>query len=98
MEPMNRAPSLSATLEPVNTQSEFKAWAKPFARSEETATAVSGDPLSLAGVLRTLPGGAQRTPMASPATAHVFVSNPLRSGGMMNLSNNHFHASADQTA
>ncbi len=58
--------------------------------ADETGAAISGDPLSLASALRKLERGAQRTPMeANPATAHMFIMNPLTGGGLMNLFSTH---------
>jgi len=72
----------------MNTESEFKTWTKPCWGSDETGAAISRDPLSLAGTLGTLERGTQHTPLqANPATAHMFVVIPLKSGGLMNLFN-----------
>lgn len=47
-------------------------------------------PLSLANALRKLEIGAKRIPMeASPSTAHLFIVNPLRGGGVLSLFSTH---------
>jgi heat shock protein HtpX len=45
----------------------------------------------LANALKKLERNAERVPMenAGPATAHMFIVNPLRSGGMMKLFSTH---------
>jgi heat shock protein HtpX len=49
-----------------------------------------GNPLWLANALRKLEAGSRRAPMdANPATAHMFIVNPLRGGGMMSLFSTH---------
>lgn len=52
---------------------------------------ISGRPLSLANALRKLHAGVERIPMenAGTATAHMFIVNPLRGGGMMKLFSTH---------
>jgi heat shock protein HtpX len=58
--------------------------------ADETGAAISGDPLSLANALRKLERGAERIPLeANPATAHMFIVNPLTGGGLMNLFSTH---------
>ena len=58
--------------------------------ADATGAAISGDPLSLANALRKLQLGAGRTPMeANPATAHMFIVNPLTGGGLMTLFSTH---------
>jgi heat shock protein HtpX len=58
--------------------------------ADATGAAVSGDPMSLANALRKLQLGAQDIPMdASPATAHMFIVNPLTGGGLMSLFSTH---------
>jgi heat shock protein HtpX len=58
--------------------------------ADETGAAISGDPLSLASALRKLERGAERIPMeANPATAHMFIVNPLTGGGLMTLFSTH---------
>jgi heat shock protein HtpX len=47
-------------------------------------------PLSLARALGKLDMGAQRIPMdANPSTAHMFIVNPLRGGGVLSLFSTH---------
>jgi heat shock protein HtpX len=47
-------------------------------------------PLSLAKALGKLEVGAQRIPMdANPSTAHMFIVNPLRGGGVLSLFSTH---------
>jgi heat shock protein HtpX len=52
---------------------------------------ISGNPKYLASALQKLAQGVQRIPMdaASPATAHMFIVNPLRGGGMRSLFSTH---------
>lgn len=58
--------------------------------ADATGALISGDPLSLANALRKLEQGAQRIPMeANPATAHMFIVNPLTGGGLMTLFSTH---------
>ena len=58
--------------------------------ADATGAMMSGDTLSLANALRKLERGAQRIPMeANPATAHMFIVNPLTGGGLMTLFSTH---------
>ena len=58
--------------------------------ADETGAQMSGNPLSLASALRRLHAGAERIPMhATPATAHMFIVNPLTGGSFMNLFSTH---------
>jgi heat shock protein HtpX len=58
--------------------------------ADATGAAISGDPLSLASALSKLQRGAVRIPMeANPATAHMFIVNPLTGGGLMSLFSTH---------
>jgi heat shock protein HtpX len=58
--------------------------------ADATGAAVSGDPLSLANALKKLQRGVERVPMdANPATAHMFIVNPLTAGGLMTLFSTH---------
>jgi len=58
--------------------------------ADATGATISGDPSSLANALRKLERGAQRIPMeANPATAHMFIVNPLTAGGLMTLFSTH---------
>ena len=58
--------------------------------ADATGAAISGDPLSLANALKKLQQAAERVPMeANPATAHMFIVNPLTGGGLMTLFSTH---------
>lgn len=59
--------------------------------ADEGGARISGRPLSLANALRKLERGAELIPMqnAGTATAHMFIVNPLRGGGMMKLFSTH---------
>src|ERR1041385_7716397 len=67
----------------------------PISRSREyqadaTGARISGNPLALANALKKLHAGSQRVPLdANPATAHMFIVNPLRGGGLVNLFSTH---------
>jgi heat shock protein HtpX len=51
---------------------------------------MAGNPLSLANALRKLHRRAEEIPMeAAPATAHMFIVNPLTGGELMNLFSTH---------
>jgi heat shock protein HtpX len=52
---------------------------------------VAGNPLHLANALRKLEAANRQIPMggASPATAHMFIVNPLTGGGLMSLFSTH---------
>jgi len=51
---------------------------------------MAGNPLSLASALKKLHMKAEQIPMdATPATAHMFIVNPLTGGGLMNLFSTH---------
>lgn len=51
---------------------------------------IHGNPRHLAQALGKLQLGAERTPMeANPGTAHMFIVNPLRGGGIMKLFSTH---------
>jgi heat shock protein HtpX len=51
---------------------------------------LAGNPLYLAGALRKLELANQQIPMeANPATAHMFIVNPLTGGGLMGLFSTH---------
>jgi heat shock protein HtpX len=59
-------------------------------QADATGARICGNPLWLANALRKLHAGAQRTPMhANPATAHMFIVNPLRGGGISSLFSTH---------
>jgi heat shock protein HtpX len=58
--------------------------------ADEGGAAMSGNPLSLAGALRKLDASAKRIPSnATPATAHMFIVNPLTGGGLAKLFSTH---------
>jgi heat shock protein HtpX len=58
--------------------------------ADATGAAISTDPLSLANALRKLQRGVENVPMeANPATAHMFIVNPLTGGGLMKLFSTH---------
>jgi heat shock protein HtpX len=58
--------------------------------ADTTGASVSRDPLSLANALRKLQRGVERIPMdANPATAHLFIVNPLTGGGIAKLFSTH---------
>jgi len=59
-------------------------------QADATGARLCGNPLWLASALKKLHLGAQRVPMdASPATAHMFIVNPLRGGGMTSWFSTH---------
>jgi heat shock protein HtpX len=58
--------------------------------ADATGARISGNPLALASALKKLQAGTQRVPMnANPATAHLFIVNPLRGGSFVNLFSTH---------
>jgi heat shock protein HtpX len=58
--------------------------------ADKTGAQISGNPLSLASALRRLDAEAKEIPMqATPATAHMFIVNPLTGGSFMNLFSTH---------
>ena len=58
--------------------------------ADATGARICGNPLYLANALKKLHTGSQRIPMnASPATAHMFIVNPLRGGGLIKLFSTH---------
>jgi heat shock protein HtpX len=59
--------------------------------ADEGGAKICGKPLSLANALRKLERGVERVPMenAGTATAHMFIVNPLRGGGIMKLFSTH---------
>jgi heat shock protein HtpX len=58
--------------------------------ADEGGAQFSGNPLSLANALRKLEQRSEQIPMdASPATAHMFIVNPLRGGGFARLFSTH---------
>ncbi|MDH5541326.1 MAG: zinc metalloprotease HtpX [Nitrospinota bacterium] len=59
-------------------------------QADATAAALIGSGLPLARALSKLQKGAERIPMdAEPATAHMFIVNPLSGSGMMSLFSTH---------
>ncbi|MDH4101146.1 MAG: zinc metalloprotease HtpX [Nitrospirota bacterium] len=58
--------------------------------ADEGGARMCGNPMALANALRKLHMGAQQIPMdASPATAHMFIVNPLSGGGIRSLFSTH---------
>ena len=58
--------------------------------ADSTGAKISGKPLSLASALRKLHIGAARRPMeANPATAHMFIVNPLSGRSLASLFSTH---------
>lgn len=58
--------------------------------ADRGGAAVSGNPLYLANALRKLEMANRQMPMeANPATAHMFIVNPLTGGGIMSLFSTH---------
>ena len=58
--------------------------------ADRTGAQIAGNPMALANALRKLEMAARRTPLdANPATAHMFIVNPLRGGGMKKLFSTH---------
>jgi heat shock protein HtpX len=59
-------------------------------QADASGARLCGNPRSLASALRKLQMASQRMPMdANPATAHMFIVNPLRGGGMMSWFSTH---------
>jgi heat shock protein HtpX len=58
--------------------------------ADETGAHLSRDPLALASALSKLQRASEATPMdANPATAHLFIVNPLSGGGLVKLFSTH---------
>jgi heat shock protein HtpX len=59
--------------------------------ADETGARLAHNPMSLASALGKLAQGVEQRPMdsASPATAHMFIVNPLTGGGLANLFSTH---------
>jgi len=58
--------------------------------ADASGARLCGNPLWLASALRKLHLGSQRVPLdANPASAHMFIVNPLRGGGLVNLFSTH---------
>jgi heat shock protein HtpX len=59
-------------------------------QADASGAKLCGNPMWLASALRKLQTGSQRVPLdANPATAHMFIVNPLHGGGMTNLFSTH---------
>jgi heat shock protein HtpX len=58
--------------------------------ADASGARLCGNPIWLANALRKLHAGSQRVPLdANPATAHMFIVNPLRGGGLTSLFSTH---------
>ena len=59
--------------------------------ADEGGAKISGQPLALASALRKISGANQIKPVdnVGPATAHMFIVNPLRGSGVMKLFSTH---------
>lgn len=58
--------------------------------ADRTGAEISGKPMALANALRRLERGVERLPMeANPATAHLFIVNPLHGGSLASLFSTH---------
>ncbi len=59
--------------------------------ADEGGAKISGKPLALASALRKISGANEMKPVnnVGPATAHMFIVNPLRGGGVMKLFSTH---------
>lgn len=59
--------------------------------ADKVGAEIAGTPVGLASALRKLEAAAQRIPNehAQPATAHMYIVNPLRGGGLMALFSTH---------
>ncbi|HYR54473.1 MAG TPA: M48 family metalloprotease, partial [Myxococcaceae bacterium] len=58
--------------------------------ADATGAQLSGDPEALASALEKLENGVQALPYdRAPATAHLFIVNPLSGGGVMSLFSTH---------
>jgi len=59
--------------------------------ADESGARICGRPLALANALRKLHNASQMIPMteARPATAHMFIVNPLTGGALLNLFSTH---------
>ena len=59
-------------------------------QADATGAKICGNPLWLASALKKLDIASKRIPLdANPATAHMFIVNPLRGGGMASLFSTH---------
>ncbi len=58
--------------------------------ADEGGAKISGDPMALANALRRLESAKEEIPMkATPATAHMFIINPLSGKALMNMFSTH---------
>ncbi len=59
--------------------------------ADETGARICGQPLALANALRKLHTASRILPMeeAKPASAHLFIVNPLTGGGLLSLFSTH---------
>lgn len=58
--------------------------------ADEKGAKFCGDPLALASALKKISYGAERVPMqTNPATAHMFIINPLKGQNFLNLFSTH---------
>jgi heat shock protein HtpX len=58
--------------------------------ADATGARICGNPLWLASALKKLESSSKRVSLdANPATAHMFIVNPLRAGGIVNLFSTH---------
>jgi heat shock protein HtpX len=59
--------------------------------ADETGARLCGNPLALARALQRISGAAEAVPLesAGPATAHLFIVNPLSAGGIAGLFSTH---------
>jgi heat shock protein HtpX len=58
--------------------------------ADEGGAEISGNPMYLANALKKLDMASKQIPMdANPATAHMFIVNPLTGGGLMKLFSTH---------
>jgi heat shock protein HtpX len=58
--------------------------------ADEGGAEISGNPMSLANALKKLDMASKQIPMnANPATAHMFIVNPLSAGMLMKLFSTH---------
>ncbi|MEF3255674.1 MAG: M48 family metalloprotease, partial [Deferribacterales bacterium] len=58
--------------------------------ADETGAKYCGDPLALASALKKIAYGTEVMPMdAKPATAHMFIMNPLRGSSILHLFSTH---------
>jgi len=60
-------------------------------QADATGTKIHGNPLDLASALKKMAQQSKRIPLqgVNPSTAHLFIVNPLRGGGLMNLFSTH---------